>query len=127
MSAVVGLALVFAAILIGRAAKVGVGMQPQPWWANDNLNAYIVVPLIVAALGAGVATLVSWVANGEWRAIDLYQIAGLAAAVAVYIVLWRLITAWARRVTPMAEVVPLGAAPAGLDQPPRVPPMKKAA
>ena len=127
MSVVIGLTMLLAAILIGRAAKVGVRMRPQPWWANDNLNAHIVVPLIVATLGAGSATLVSWLANGAWRAIDSYAIVGLAVVIAIDVVLWRLITAWSRRVGPLAEVVPLGVAPAAPNQPPRVPPMKKAA
>jgi hypothetical protein len=44
MSAVVGLAMVFAAILIGRAAKIGIPMQPPPWWATDNMSAFAILP-----------------------------------------------------------------------------------
>jgi hypothetical protein len=127
MSAAVGLAMIFAAILIGRAAKVGVRLQPQPWWAGDAINAYIVVPLIVTGLGAGVATLLSWLTNGEWRAFGVYDAIGVAATIAVYVAIWRLISVWARGALPAAEVVPLGAGQPDPRQPPRVPPLKKAA
>jgi ABC-type spermidine/putrescine transport system permease subunit II len=127
MTVIVGLAMVFAALLIGRAAKVGVQMQPQPWWAADAMNAYIVVPLIVTGLGAGAASLLSWAASGEWRTTSMYVIASLAVVIAVYVAAGRLISAWSRRVLPVAEVVPLAAAQPGPDQPPRVPPLKKAA
>jgi hypothetical protein len=57
----------------------------------------------------------------------MYVIASLAVVIAVYVAAGRLISAWSRRVLPVAEVVPLAAAQPGPDQPPRVPPLKKAA
>ncbi len=129
MSAVVGLALVLAAILVGRAAKIGGQILPARWWANDNMNAFVVVPGIVAALGAGSATIISWLANGAWRAGGLESALGAAAVVAAFILLWRGVTLWALRVRPSAEVVPLapGAADNDPRRPPGMPPMKKAA
>ena len=41
MSAVVGLAMMFAAILLGRAAKIGIPMQPPPWWATDDVTGIV--------------------------------------------------------------------------------------
>jgi ABC-type spermidine/putrescine transport system permease subunit II len=127
MSAVVGLAMVLAAVLIGRAAIVGGRLRPQPWWARDAINAYIVVPLIVTGIGAGIATLLSWLTNSEWRAFSSYDAIGVAAAIAVYVALSRLIKAWARGALPAAEVVALGASQPDPHQPPNVPPLKKAA
>jgi ABC-type spermidine/putrescine transport system permease subunit II len=127
MSAVVGLAMVLAAILIGRAAIVGGRLQPQPWWTRDAINAYIVVPLIVTGIGAGIATLLSWLTNAEWRVFNSYDAVGVAAAVAVYVAISRLITAWARGALRAAEVVALGASQPDPRRPPNVPPLKKAA
>jgi len=130
MSAVVGLAMMFAAILLGRVAKIGIPMQPPPWWATDNMSAFVISPGIVTLFAGGLASFGSWLLGGEWRATNLLVVLGLAAVVAGYIALSRLVRAWGLRVgTPGAEVVPLSPGTAGNDprQPPRVPPMKKAA
>lgn len=129
MSAVVGLAMVFAAILIGRAAKIGIPLQPPPWWATDNMSAFLISPGIVTLFAGGVAAIGSWALGGAWRATGIGVVAGLAADVAVYVALMRLIRAWGRRVRPSAEVVQL--APGAADNDPRRPPgtspMRKAA
>jgi len=130
MSAVVGLAMMFAAILIGRAAKIGIPMQPPPWWASDEMSALAIAPAIVSLFAAGLASLGSWLLSGDWRATNVFVVLGLAAVVAGYVVLSRLIRAWALRVSPpSAELVQLSPAAADNDprQPPRMPPMKKAA
>ena len=129
MSAVVGLAMLFAAILIGRAARIGVPMQPPPWWATDNMSAFAISPGIVTLFAGGLAALGSWLLGGDWRATNLITVISLAAVVALYVALSRLLRAWAQSVRPSAEVVQL--APGGADndprRPPGMPPMKKAA
>lgn len=121
MSAVLGLAMMFAAILIGRAAKIGIPLQPPPWWATDNMSAYAISPGIVTLFAGGVAAIGSWALGGGWRAANLPTALGLAADVAVFIVLSRLVKAWAQRVRPTAPVVPIQ--PSGSSRPP----LKKAA
>jgi hypothetical protein len=119
----------FAAILLGRAAKIGIPMQPPPWWATDNMTAYAIAPGIVTLFASGLASFGSWLLGGDWRAPDLVSAVGLAAVVAGYVALSRLLRAWAQSVRPSAEVMPL--APGGADndprRPPGMPPMKKAA
>ena len=130
MAAVVGLAMVFAAILIGRAAKVGIPLQPPPWWATDNMSAFAISPGIVTLFAAGVFSLGAWLLGGGWRATSFVAVLALAAVIAAYFALARLIRAWALRVgAPGAEVVQLAPAAAEDDprQPPRMPPLKKAA
>ncbi|HKI64884.1 MAG TPA: hypothetical protein VKA16_09710 [Burkholderiales bacterium] len=130
MSAVVGLAMMFAAILIGRAAKIGIPMQPPPWWASDEISALAIAPAIVSLFAAGLASIGSWLLRGDWRASNVFVVLGLTAVVAGYVALARAIKAWALRVSPpSAEVVQLSPAAADNDprQPPRMPPMKKAA
>ena len=124
MSAVVGLAMMFAAILIGRAAKIGIPMQPPPWWATDNMSAFLISPGIVTLFAGGVAAIASWALGGDWRTANLGAAAlGLAADIAAFIVLSRLLKAWGQRVRPTAPAVPLQPKPSGSDQPP----FKKAA
>jgi hypothetical protein len=129
MSAVVGLAMMFAAILLGRAAKIGVPMQPPPWWATDDMSALAISPGIVTLFAGGLAALGSWLLGGDWRATNLVTVISLAAVVAIYVALSRLVRAWAQRVRPSAEVVQLapGAGDNDPRQPPGMPPMKKAA
>ena len=80
MSAVVGLAMMFSAILIGRAAKNGIPMQPPPWWATDNMSAFLISPGIVTLFAGGLAAMASWALGGNWRAANLGAVAlGLAA------------------------------------------------
>jgi hypothetical protein len=129
MSAVVGLAMLFAAILIGRAAKIGIPLQPPPWWATDNMSAFLISPGIVTLFAGGVAAIGSWALGGGWRATNIVVVAGLAADIAAYVALSRLVRAWGQRVAPAAEVVQLapGAADNDPRRPPGMPPMKKAA
>jgi hypothetical protein len=130
MSAIIGLAMMFAAILIGRAAKIGIPMQPPPWWATDNMSAFAISPGIVTLFAGGMFSFGAWVLSGGWRSNLLVTALGLAAAIAAYVALGRAIRAWAARVAPAnAEVVRLTPGTAGDDprQPPRMPPMKKAA
>jgi hypothetical protein len=122
MSAVVGLAMVFAAILIGRAAKIGIPLEAPPWWANDNMSAFVISPSIVTLFAGGVAAIVSWALGGAWRATNVTTVLGLAADIAVYVVLSGVIKAWAQRVRPVAPVVPVQPQPSG-----NRPPLKKAA
>ncbi len=129
MSAIVGLAMVFAAILVGRVAKIGIPMQPPPWWGTDNMSAFIISPGIVTLFAGGVAALGSWLLGGDWRATNLVTVISLAAVVAAYVALARLVRAWAQSVRPSAEVVQLapGAADNDPRRPPGMTPMKKAA
>jgi hypothetical protein len=130
MSAVVGLAMMFAAILLGRAAKIGIPMQPPPWWATDDVTGIVIAPAIVSLFAAGLASIGSWVLSGDWRATGLLVVLGTAAVVAAYVALSRVVGAWALRArTGGAEVVRLTAGASDDDprQPPRMPPMKKAA
>ena len=124
MSAVGGLAVMVEPILIGRAAKIGIPMQPPPWWATDNMSAFLISPGIVTLFAGGLAAMASWALGGNWRAANLGAVAlGLAADIAVYVALSRLIRAWAQRVRPTAPVVPLEPKASGSHQPP----FKKAA
>jgi hypothetical protein len=122
MSAVVGLAMVLAAILIGRAAKVAVPLVPPRWWVSETMSAFVIAPAIVTMFAGGVAAFASWVIEGGWRAPGVATLVGLAADIAIYVFLSRLITAWALRVIPVAPVVPLQPQPSGSQ-----PPLKKAA
>jgi hypothetical protein len=130
MSAMVGLAMMFAAILIGRAAKIGIPMQPPPWWASDNMSAFAIAPGIVTLFAGGVAAFGSWLIGGDWRATGLATVAGIAAVIGAYVALSRALKAWARRAQGApADAVPLAPRDSGDDpkQPPHVPPLKKAA
>ena len=119
MALAIGLAMIFAAFLIGRIAKTGGRIQPPPFWNNDDLNGFVVVPGIVILLAAGIATDWDWVASRGWHTMSAVEDLVALATVVVFVVLWRLITAWQRRVLPGAAVVP----PA----PPMEPALKKAA
>lgn len=101
MAAVVGLAMVFAALLIGRAAKICAPLEPPPFWAGDNMVAYVVLPGIVSLFAGGTAEVAAWALGGAWRADGLEAALGFAADFAVFVVLWRLLGAWARRVPHM--------------------------
>jgi hypothetical protein len=105
MALAIGLAMIFAALLIGRVAKTGGRMKPPPRWNNENLNSFIVVPVIVTLLAGGVATDWDWAAGRGWRGMPI--VGDFAALVAVlgFLALWRLVTAWQRSVLP-AEAAP---------------------
>jgi hypothetical protein len=102
MSLAIGLAMIFAALLIGRVAKTGGRMKPPPRWNNDHLNGFLVVPIIVTLLAGGVATDWDWAAGRGWHGMPIA--ADIAAAVIVlgFLASWRLITAWQRSVLPVA-------------------------
>ena len=119
MALAIGMAMIFAAFLIGRIAKTGGRMQPPPFWNHDNLNGFVVVPGIVILLAAGIATDWDWAASRGWRTSSLTEYLSALAAVAVFVVLWRLITAWQRKVLPAGAAAP-SASPIG-------PALKKAA
>jgi hypothetical protein len=70
-----------------------------------------------------VAAIASWALSAAWRASNFVTALGLAADVAVYVLLTRAIRAWARRVRPTAPAVPIQPRPSGSNQPP----LKKAA
>jgi len=127
MSAMLGLAMVFAAILVGRVSMVGVRMQPPPWWATDNMSAFLLSPGIVTLMAAGIASLLSWLLGGDWRATNLFTAAGLAAIVAVYVVLTRWVRAWGTRVRAAQEQPAPAANEDDPRRPPGVPPLRKAA
>ena len=103
MAFAIGLAMIFAAFLIGRVAKTGGRIQPPPRWNNDDLNGFVVVPGIVTLLAAGIATDWDWVAGRGWRASSLVDALGALATVVVFLALWRLITAWQRSVLPLKK------------------------
>jgi len=109
MALAIGLAMIFAALLIGRVAKTGGRIQPPPRWNNDDLNGFIVVPAIVTLLAAGIATDWDWAAARGWRAMNLADAGSALVAVVVFLALWRLITAWQRRVLPGAPAAPMAA------------------
>lgn len=119
MALAIGLAMIFAALLIGRVAKTGGRIQPPPFWNNDDLNGFVVVPGIVILLAAGIATDWDWAASRGWRAASAVDGLSALAVVIAFAVLWRLITAWQRRVLPPAPVKP--------SAPPVEPTLKKAA
>jgi len=124
MSAIVGFALICSALIVLRASAVGVRMKPAPWWASDNMTSYLSVPFCVAAMAGGAAALLSWLLGGDWRATTIVQAVIIAAIIVGYVLLYRIVKAWAARMQPA-----LAAADASNDPsaPPRVPPMKKAA
>ncbi len=124
MAAIIGIALICSALIVLRASAVGVRMKPAPWWASDNMTSYASVPFCVAAMAGGAASLLSWLLGGDWRATTAVQGVLMVAIVAGYVLVARVIKAWAVRMRPA-----LVAADASNDPnaPPRVPPMKKAA
>lgn len=98
MTLAIGLAILLAALLVGRVSTIGGRLRPAPWWTNDNINAYLVVPAIVTAVGAGAITIVAAIASGGWRAMGLQAAAVVVAVVVSYVLLWRLLGAWSLRV-----------------------------
>lgn len=131
MSVTLGLALILAALLFGRAAKIGSRMQPVPWWLSDNMSAGLVAPGLVTLMVLGVGVFVTAAANQGLGALAFRSLVGMAACVAVFVVLWRMLSAWSRRVeaavAPVVEPVARAAAQNDPTQPPGVPPLKKAA
>ena len=103
MAFAIGLAMIFAAFLIGRVAKTGGRIQPPPRWNNDDLNGFVVVPGIVTLLAAGIATDWDWVAGRGWRASSLVDALGARATGAAFPAPWGLLTAWERRVLPLEK------------------------
>jgi len=101
MSLAIGMAMIFAALLIGRVAKTGGRMTPPPFWNNDHLNGFVVVPGIVILLAAGVATDWDWAASRGWHAMPLAGDIAAAVIVLGFLASWRLITAWQRSVLPV--------------------------
>jgi hypothetical protein len=98
MTLSIGLAILLAALLVGRVSTIGGRLRPAPWWAHDSINAFLVVPAIVTAIGAGAVVIVAAFGGGGWQAMGL-RTAGTAVAVVVaYVLLWNLIGAWSRRV-----------------------------
>jgi hypothetical protein len=124
MAAIIGIALVCSALLVLRASAVGVRMKPTPWWASDSMTSYLSVPFCVAGLAGGAASFLSWLLGGDWRTTTVVQGVILAAIIAGYVMLSRIVKAWSARVP-----ATLAAAEASNDPnaPPRVPPMRKAA
>jgi hypothetical protein len=98
VAAFVGLALIFVGVVVFRVAAVGGMMRPPAWWASDNMSANITVPFAVGALGFGAAELLSWTFGGAWRSLTFFQAIGIAAIVAAYVLIGRVIKAWSLRV-----------------------------
>ncbi len=122
MALAIGLAMMFAAILIGRAAKIAIPLVTPPWWAADDTGEIVLSLAIVTLFAGGLAAAGSWVLSGDWRATNLATLLGLAADVAVYVVVSRAIKAWAQRVRATASVVPIQPQASGVRSP-----LKKAA
>jgi hypothetical protein len=128
ISAPLGLALILATLLLGRAIKVRTHIEPLPWWLSDDMVANLIAPALVTAAVFGIGILISSVVVHGWGVFAPGSLAGVAACIAVHVLAWRGITAWSRRVG-------LGAAPAlapaaaqnDANQPPQLPPLKKAA
>jgi hypothetical protein len=97
VSAIIGLGLIFAGILVFRVAAAGTLRRPPAWWSSDAMSANITVPFSVGALGFGVAESLSWAFGGEWRSLTLFQGIGIAAVIATYVLADRVIKAWSRR------------------------------
>jgi hypothetical protein len=127
MTAIVGLSMFLAAILILRAAKIGVQIAPPPWWASDGLCTYVLVPAYVALIAAGLVAIFSWLHGGRWRTEWAGTAGGLAISAVAFAMLWGAMSVWQRRVRPAAPVIPLGPTQSGPRQPPSEPPLKKAA
>jgi len=115
MTLAIGLAMIFAALLIGRVAKTGGRMKPPPRWNNDHLNGFVVVPLIVTLLAGGVATDSDWAVSRGWHAMPLAGAIAAAIVVLGFLALWRVITAWQRSVLP-APAAPVARAEPTLKQ-----------
>ncbi len=131
MSASLGLAMFFAALLLGRAAKIGASLRPVPWWISDNMSAYVVVPAMVTGLVLGIGVFGSAVSNSSLAAFHPASLGSAAVIVAAFVVLWRMISAWARRVdAARAEArkaaMATGKAEIDPNEPPRAP-LKKPA
>ena len=123
MTAIVGVLMILAGILIVRAAKIGFQLVPPPRWASDGMCTYVLVPAFAGLSGAGIAAIAAWLRPGHWRTASLETAAGIALALAAFVMLWRLMSAWEKRVRPSAPVIPLGPT---RDSPQRVP-LRKAA
>lgn len=122
----VGLALFLATLLVGRALKIRLRIAPVPWWMGEDWVANVIAPAIVTALVFGFGIAISALISLKLGVLAPASLAGSAGSVAVFVVGWRLLSAWSRRIGE-------GPAPAvqsaqnDPQQPPRVPPMKKAA
>jgi hypothetical protein len=127
MSAIVGVSMILAAILIVRAAKIGSQLASPPWWASDLMCTNALVPAFAGLSACGAAALGLWLRDGQWRAASVSTAAEVAIAAAVFAALWRGMSAWQGRARPGAPVIPLGPAQSGARQPQGEPPLRKAA
>ena len=117
MALALGLAMMFAAILIGRAAKIAIPLATPPWWAANDTGEIVLSLAIVTLFTGGLAAAGTWVLGGGWRATSLATLLGLAADVAVYLVVSRAIKAWAQRVRAPAPAAPIQPQPSGVRSP----------
>ena len=103
MATIIGFALICSALLVLRVSAVGARMNPAPWWASDNMTGYASVPFCVAAMAGGAASLLSWLLGGGWRATTLVQGVVTLAIIAGYVLVGRMIKAWALSAAPMKK------------------------
>lgn len=126
MYGVLGIGLLCLGLLVGRIAYVGARLQPLPRWADDSLNAHIVVPFIVTAIVIGVAALGTWLFGQGWRTQSVAEWAGIAAIAVAYVLLKRSLRAWAARQSAPLTLVATRK-PQDPGRPPQRPRLKKAA
>jgi Na+/H+-dicarboxylate symporter len=126
MYGVVGIGLLCLGLVVGQIAYIGAHRQPLPRWASDELNAHLVAPFIVTAIVTGVATLGTWLFDQGWRTQSLFHWAAMAAIVAAYVLLKRILRAWAAR-QPAPLTLVATSQPQDPGRPPQRPPLKKAA
>lgn len=126
ISVPIGLALFLATLLIGRALKIRLRTEPIPWWMSDDWVANLIAPAIVTALVFGFGIVLSAIISLKWGVLAPVSLGGTIGCVALFVVGWRMLSAWSRRVGegPAPVVQPAQNDP---QQPPRMPPMQKAA
>jgi hypothetical protein len=98
MTLPIGLAILLAALLIGRVSRIGGRLLPAPWWTHDSINAFLVVPAIVTAVGGGAVVIIAAFGSAGWHAMGVSTAGAAAAVVVAFVLLWNVIGAWSLRV-----------------------------
>jgi hypothetical protein len=113
---VVGLSMILAGVLIVRALKIGAQIEPAPWWVSEILATCVLLPAFAGLVAGGFAAIGSWLHSGKWSTEGAGSAGGIVAALAVFAVLWGVMSVWHKRVRPIAPVVPIGPSQSGAQQ-----------
>lgn len=93
-------------IVLTRLLYVGSRMRPPPWWANETMSEYVLIPAVVCmlafAIGFGLRAALHWQTPG------LVEAGAMLAIVSTGVGLWKLIGRAPAADAPRADnVVPM--------------------